>query len=85
MKRINDFLNSSEINSSAISHEEDEMDAISMSQSSFSWDKSDSLKPDVNNFNINIKKGSLVAVVGQVGSGKSSFLSSLTSDMDKVQ
>jgi ABC-type bacteriocin/lantibiotic exporter with double-glycine peptidase domain len=31
-----------------------------------------------------VRKGSFVAIVGRVGSGKSSLLSALTSDMEKI-
>lgn len=34
---------------------------------------------------MNVDKGKLVAVVGQVGSGKSSLLSALLGEMDKIQ
>ena len=35
--------------------------------------------------NLNIKKGSLIAVVGQVGSGKSSLLSAILGDMERIE
>ena len=38
----------------------------------------------LDNINVNIKKGSLCAVVGTVGSGKSSFLSALLGEMEKI-
>lgn len=34
--------------------------------------------------NVNIGRGQLVAVVGQVGAGKSSFISALLGEMDKL-
>ncbi|KAI7696126.1 Multidrug resistance-associated protein 1 [Sarcoptes scabiei] len=42
------------------------------------------LKPSLNSINLEIKKGSLVAVVGHVGSGKSSLLSALLGDMEYI-
>ena len=38
----------------------------------------------LNNIDVNIKQGSLVAIVGTVGSGKSSLLSALLGEMEKV-
>ena len=38
----------------------------------------------LNDINLSIKKGKLCAVVGTVGSGKSSFLSALLGEMDKI-
>lgn len=49
----------------------------------FSWgDKDADLV--LKNINLNIPKGSLVAVVGAVGSGKSSLLSAFLGEMNKV-
>lgn len=42
------------------------------------------IKPTLDDINFQIKKGSLVAVVGQVGCGKSSLLSALLGDMQKL-
>ena len=41
-------------------------------------------RPTLANINLNIKKGSLNALVGSVGSGKSSFLMSFTGEMPKT-
>lgn len=37
--------------------------------------------PTLNNINVNIKKGSLIGIVGQVGSGKTSFLQALLREL----
>lgn len=47
----------------------------------FSWGDDD---PTLRNINVSIPSGSLVAVVGSVGSGKSSLLSAFLGEMDKV-
>lgn len=49
----------------------------------FAWgdDDSDSI---LKNINLNMPRGSLVAVVGAVGSGKSSLLSALLGEMNKT-
>lgn len=48
----------------------------------FSWDSYDGALT-LNNINIKVKPGTLVAVVGPVGCGKSSLLSALLGDMYK--
>ena len=46
----------------------------------FSWDGYD-CPPILHNVNVNVKAGALVAVVGSVGSGKSSLLSAILGEM----
>ncbi len=53
-----------------------------MENASFTWDTD--LPPSVSNISLKVKKGSFVAIVGRVGAGKSSLLSALTSDMEKI-
>ena len=48
----------------------------------FSWDSYDSF-PILRDINMKVKAGSLVAVVGTVGSGKSSLLSAILGEMYK--
>lgn len=47
----------------------------------FSWTKEE--EPSLTDLNFRVKEGSLVAVVGQVGSGKSSLLAALLGEMVK--
>lgn len=49
----------------------------------FSWGDQDSDQV-LRNINLRIPRGSLVAIVGAVGSGKSSLLSALLGEMNKV-
>lgn len=52
--------------------------AVTVKNGFFTWsDHNTTLK----NINLTIKKGSLVAIVGQVGSGKSSLLSAILGEM----
>ena len=39
----------------------------------------------IHSINLNIKPGQLVAVVGQVGAGKSSLISALLGEMEKIE
>ncbi|XP_007443149.2 multidrug resistance-associated protein 1 [Python bivittatus] len=57
--------------------------SVSMKSASFSWSRTD--PPVLNNINFAIPDPSLVAVVGQVGCGKSSLLSALLGEMEKQE
>lgn len=61
--------------------DEKSTDAIIFENASFSWTKTGPLA--LQNLNVRISRGWLVAIVGNVGSGKSSFLSACLSDMFK--
>lgn len=50
---------------------------------SFTWGESTE-PPILSNINLRISSGQLVAVVGTVGSGKSSLVSAFLGEMDKV-
>lgn len=49
------------------------------------WKCADCNVPNVRRLNVCIPEGCLVAVVGHVGSGKSSLLSALLGEMDRVE
>ena len=83
LKRVNNFMNAKEIDRDAISRDNNGPNAVEMSKATFTWDPES--KPAVKDFDLTVKKGSFVAVVGQVGAGKSSLLAALTSDMDKIE
>ena len=57
-----------------------EKDAILIRDGTFAWGDNDPCLKDVST---RIPKGSLVAIVGRVGSGKTSFVSSLVGEMTK--
>ncbi|EEC13708.1 multidrug resistance protein, putative [Ixodes scapularis] len=56
--------------------------AVTLSQATFAWSKED--LPVLKDVNLNVKTGSLVAVVGSVGSGKSSLLSAVLGALEKM-
>ena len=81
LNRINKFLNAEEIDPEAIGYEvEDEDNVVELKNAVFAWGEKEQLR----NINMNIKAGSLTAIVGQVGSGKSSLLQAMLGEMDKV-
>lgn len=51
---------------------------------SFCWDSEHIERPVLRNINMHVEQGQLVAVVGTVGSGKSSLLSAFLGEMDKL-
>ncbi|XP_028401273.1 multidrug resistance-associated protein 1-like [Dendronephthya gigantea] len=80
-RRIATFLSLPELDSECIKKTSETDDVISIVDGTFSWGENQS--PVLKNINIHVKKGSLVAVVGQVGCGKSSLLSGLLGEMEK--
>ncbi|XP_040290615.1 canalicular multispecific organic anion transporter 1-like [Bufo bufo] len=80
--RLEKYLGGDDLDNSAISNDPTVDAAIQFSDASFTWEPGTS--PAVKNVNLNIKEGNLVAVVGGVGSGKSSLVSSMLGEMDHV-
>uniref|UniRef100_A0A0A9YH98 Multidrug resistance-associated protein 1 n=2 Tax=Lygus hesperus TaxID=30085 RepID=A0A0A9YH98_LYGHE len=81
VKRVNKFMNSEELDPDAVTHNSNEKDPIVIENGSFTWDKEETT---LKNINLRIKPKSLVAVVGVVGSGKSSLVSALMGEMEKI-
>jgi len=57
--------------------------SLTFSDGEFTW-KKDNTKCTLSNINIEIKRGQLVAIVGDVSCGKSSLLSALQGEMPKM-
>lgn len=83
IKRLNKFMNCDELDMTAVEHDAKEPNPIVIENGHFSWGEKDT-EPVLKNINLHIPRGSLVAVVGAVGSGKSSLLSALLGEMNKV-
>ena len=86
LKRIDDYLNCDDL-------EEDKghsgplsvsKNSIEMKEAAFSW-LGGSQTPTLEKLDLNIKQGELVAVVGKIGSGKSSLLAAILGELDKVR
>ncbi|KAL4588260.1 hypothetical protein LXL04_001143 [Taraxacum kok-saghyz] len=84
--RLDDFMMSKELDQGAVERKEDcsGTTAVEVKDGSFSWDDEAAEGGVVKNLNFNIKKGELAAIVGTVGSGKSSLLSSVIGEMHKI-
>ena len=76
-------MSGDEINSDSIKHKGSKDTAITIDNASFAWTKGDN--ETLTNISMSVPKKSLFAVVGQVGSGKSSLLQALLGDMFKVK
>ncbi|XP_014278688.1 multidrug resistance-associated protein 1 [Halyomorpha halys] len=82
IKRINNFLNSEDLDLNIVTHDTKEEETLVMEKCTFSWGSEET--PTLRNLDLKIKPGSLVAVVGAVGSGKSSLISAFLGEMYKV-
>jgi ATP-binding cassette, subfamily C (CFTR/MRP), member 1 len=81
VKRLNKFLNAEETNPDNVTHKPSE-NALEITNGVFSWGEE---VPTLNNINIKMRKGRLDAVVGPVGCGKTSLISALLGEMDKIR
>ncbi|GKF09188.1 ABC transporter C family member 14-like protein, partial [Tanacetum coccineum] len=83
--RLDEYMNSKELDDGLIERREnsDSITAVTVQNGWFSWN--DELEGDtVKNINFEIRKGELTAIVGTVGSGKSSLLASVIGEMHKT-
>ncbi|NXI19483.1 MRP1 protein, partial [Irena cyanogastra] len=85
LKRLRVFLSHEELDPDSIVRDpsKEAEGCIVVKNATFSWAKTD--PPLLNSINFTVPEGSLVAVVGQVGCGKSSLLSALLGEMDKKE
>uniref|UniRef100_A0A8C5R5H5 Multidrug resistance-associated protein 1 n=1 Tax=Leptobrachium leishanense TaxID=445787 RepID=A0A8C5R5H5_9ANUR len=85
LKRLRAFLSHEELEPDSIIREpmKNGEGIIDMRNATFSWSRSD--PPSLKEINLTIPEGSLIAVVGQVGCGKSSLLSALLGEMEKKE
>ncbi|XP_022835136.1 multidrug resistance-associated protein 1 isoform X1 [Spodoptera litura] len=83
IKRLNKFMNCDELDITSVEHDPKDPNPISIENGHFTWGDQDS-DPSLKNINLHVPRGSLVAIVGAVGSGKSSLLSALLGEMNKI-
>ncbi|XP_035171284.1 multidrug resistance-associated protein 1-like isoform X3 [Oxyura jamaicensis] len=83
LRRLEDFLCAEDLNPEDVNTSYSGNHAVGFIGASFRWEKNG--LPILKNLSVSIPEGSLVAVVGQVGSGKSSFLSAILGEMEKLE
>ncbi|XP_046739576.1 multidrug resistance-associated protein 1 isoform X5 [Diprion similis] len=84
VKRINKFMNSEELDPNNVQHDPSEPHPLVIENGTFTWNVDESDKPTLRNINLHVQQGHLVAFVGSVGSGKSSLVSALLGEMDRL-
>ena len=82
VKRVGNYLNAEDIDPDRLHRDVHDEFAIRISQGSFAWEKNGPLI--LENINLSIRPGQLVAVVGKVGAGKSSLISAVLGEMHTV-
>lgn len=98
MKRLNDYLSADELADYVQLKEHKDGHCIKLTNCSFSWSKASSVggeagegaavtvpKSILSQINIQIRNNSFVAIVGRVGSGKSSALSAILGNMELTE
>ncbi|XP_071985544.1 ATP-binding cassette sub-family C member 2-like [Engystomops pustulosus] len=81
--RLEKYLGGEDLDNSAIHNDPTVDAAVRFSDATFTWEPG--AAPAVKNVNLDMQEGHLVAVVGVVGSGKSSLVSAMLGEMDHVK
>ncbi|XP_078692715.1 multidrug resistance-associated protein 1-like isoform X6 [Branchiostoma floridae x Branchiostoma belcheri] len=81
LQRLENFLGHDELDPNNVDRHVLRGPPIAIEDGTFSWGKTED--PILKDINFAVPDGSLVAVVGQVGAGKSSLLSALLGEMEK--
>ncbi|XP_027481055.2 canalicular multispecific organic anion transporter 2 isoform X7 [Zalophus californianus] len=84
LKRIQHFLNQDELDPQCVERKTITPGyAVTIHNGTFTW--AQNLPPTLHSLDIQVPKGALVAVVGPVGCGKSSLVSALLGEMEKLE
>ncbi|XP_074476742.1 ATP-binding cassette sub-family C member 3 isoform X2 [Sebastes fasciatus] len=84
LKRIQGFLSHDELDPNSVGRKNTASDySVTAVNGKFTWAKED--PPVLHNINLMVPQGSLLAVVGHVGCGKSSLLSALLGEVEKLE
>uniref|UniRef100_A0A667Y4G3 ATP-binding cassette, sub-family C (CFTR/MRP), member 2 n=1 Tax=Myripristis murdjan TaxID=586833 RepID=A0A667Y4G3_9TELE len=82
-KRLEKFLGGDDLDSNCVRHDTSFNTAVSVCDGTFAWERD--AEAVLKNVSLDIKPGRLVAVVGAVGSGKSSLMSALLGEMHNTK
>ncbi|KAH8293076.1 hypothetical protein KR044_000492 [Drosophila immigrans] len=80
--RINKFLNSEELDPNNVQHDKSKPHPMIIENGNFSWGDEDEMT--LKNINMQVPKNTLAAIVGTVGSGKSSVIQAFLGEMEKI-
>ncbi|XP_074518633.1 ATP-binding cassette sub-family C member 3 isoform X2 [Halichoeres trimaculatus] len=84
LKRIQNFLSHDELDPNSVDRKNTAADfSVTVINGKFTWARDD--PPVLHNINVMVPQGSLLAVVGHVGCGKSSLISALLGEMEKLE
>ncbi|KAM6898542.1 ATP-binding cassette sub-family C member 3 [Lycodopsis pacificus] len=84
LKRIQRFLSHDELDPDSVDRKDTATGfSVTVVNGKFSWAKED--PPVLQNINVMVPQGSLLAVVGHVGCGKSSLISALLGEVEKLE
>ncbi|XP_054437323.1 ATP-binding cassette sub-family C member 2 isoform X2 [Pteronotus mesoamericanus] len=81
-ERLEKYLGGDDLDTSAIQHDSNFDKVVQFSEASFTWDQNS--EATIRDVNLDVMPGQLVAVVGSVGSGKSSLMSAMLGEMENV-
>lgn len=82
MGRLAKFLGEAELDRNAVGTSPEQGHSVTLKNATLSWSREEA--PVLKDLTLSVKTGSLVAVVGSVGSGKSSLLSAILGTLEKV-
>ena len=87
-RRLQDYFMSLELDLSSVErYEIDEVGvnaaSVQIVRGTYAWSHEFTLHPTLEGINLEVQRGELVFVVGQVGAGKSSLISALLGEMDR--
>ncbi|XP_042313753.1 ATP-binding cassette sub-family C member 2 isoform X2 [Sceloporus undulatus] len=82
-RRLERYLGSEDLNTSAIWHETSPGHAVYFSEASFAWEQN--ANATIRDITLEIPHGHLLAIVGSVGSGKSSLVSAMLGEMENIK
>ncbi|XP_061612365.1 ATP-binding cassette sub-family C member 3 isoform X4 [Phyllopteryx taeniolatus] len=84
LKRIQSFLSHDELDPNSVDRKNTPSDfSVTVVNGKFTWAQEES--PVLHNINVLVPQGSLLAVVGHVGCGKSSLISALLGETEKLE
>ncbi|XP_057424445.1 ABC transporter C family member 14-like [Lotus japonicus] len=85
LERLDRYMSSRELSDDSVEREEGcgGQIAVEVKDGTFSWED-DGREQDLKNVNLKINKGELTAIVGTVGSGKSSLLASILGEIHRI-